>query len=397
MAKTQPTLSWQASRVTRDAIASLMAQTDKPRVSVYLPTHHTSPDCDQDPIRFKSLLKRAEQMLEQQGARAQWIRNALEPGLALQRDDEFWRHQGAGLAAFISEEGLEVFRLPVAVEELVVVADHYHLKPLLQVLASDARFHVLAISQHAVRLFEATRDTMRALDLIDIPRDLRDTVGYDWEQRSLQFHTGTGGAKGQSGMRGGMFHGHGAPRDDEKAEIAQYLREVDEGVVKLVGEEGVPVVLAAVGYIASMYKKLSDHPNVVEQTIDGNPDEMAASDLHRDAWKLVQPIVAEERRGAVARYHEAVGGNRATNDLQHVLGAALDGRIDTIFVTLGEQCWGTFDAQLRVVTKHAAQQPGDRDLLDLAAVQSFVTRAAVYAVPRDEVPDEGMVAAILRY
>jgi hypothetical protein len=380
--------------VTRDAIAHLIADRDGPRVSVYLPTHSTYPDSDQDPIRFKNLLDRAERALELQGVRSG--RAMLEPSRALLRDGDFWRHQAAGLAAFISEDGAWLYRLPLSVEELVVVADQYHLKPLLQLLANDARFHVLAISQQAIRLFEATRDNIRTLDLHDIPSELRDAVGYDWKQRSLQFHTGTGGAGGRLGLRGAMFHGQGAPRDDAKGEIARYLRQVDEGVMKLVNG-GVPLVLAAVDHLVPMYRAVSGHPNIMEEGIVGNPEEASARDLHREGWKLVEPHVAEERRRAAARYRQVAGTGVGTSNLKEVLGAAFDGRVDTLFVALGEHRWGAVGARSQHVEEHDSQQPGDQDLLDLAALQSFVTGAAVYVVLPTEVPGDGMVAAVLRY
>jgi hypothetical protein len=41
--------------------------------------------------------------------------------------------------------------------------------------------------------------------------------------------------------------------------------------------------------------------------------------------------------------------------------------------------------------------PGDEDLLDLAALQTFSTGGTVYAVTPEQMPDKAQVAAIFHY
>ena len=58
---------------------------------------------------------------------------------------------------------------------------------------------------------------------------------------------------------------------------------------------------------------------------------------------------------------------------------------------------GTFDPQTQNVTLHNERQPGDQDLLDLAAVHTFLNHGAVYVIPPEEMPADKRVAAIFRY
>ncbi|CAD5939922.1 hypothetical protein PCC9214_01853 [Planktothrix tepida] len=46
---------------------------------------------------------------------------------------------------------------------------------------------------------------------------------------------------------------------------------------------------------------------------------------------------------------------------------------------------------------HPEAEPGDDDLLNLAAVQTLLNGGIVYAVPPDSVPDEARLAAVFRY
>ncbi|MDZ7622821.1 MAG: hypothetical protein U5J96_00010 [Ignavibacteriaceae bacterium] len=43
---------------------------------------------------------------------------------------EFWGHSLDGLAVLGTTEVFKIIKLPIAVEELVVVADSFHIKPL---------------------------------------------------------------------------------------------------------------------------------------------------------------------------------------------------------------------------------------------------------------------------
>jgi len=51
----------------------------------------------------------------------------------------------------ISPEVFLYYRLPIEFQELVVVSDQFHLKPLLYLINNDGRFYLLALSQNDVR------------------------------------------------------------------------------------------------------------------------------------------------------------------------------------------------------------------------------------------------------
>ena len=381
--------------LTKEQIEQLAAQRNGPRVSIYLPTHRAGRETSQDPIRLKNLLAGAEQELVAQGMRSATAQELLQPATDLLNDRQFWLHQSDGLAVFLAANGMRAFRLPLRVEELRVVSPYYHVKPLLGLLGRDGRFFVLAISLQRVRLFEARRDTIREIDLWDIPQTLRDAVGYDWAERSLQFHTGAGPGKG--GMRRAMFHGHGSPKDDAKQEITTFLRLVDEGVTALLRGERIPLVLAGVEYVMAIYRSVTSYPDVLPDGVEGNADDVSPEELLTRAWPVVKPRFIAEQRIAAERYEALVGTGRASSDLTEVLRAAFAGRVETLLAALDTQRWGTFDETSQRAEVHPERRPGDGDLVDLAAIRALATGADVYAVEPERVPGRGAVAATFRY
>jgi hypothetical protein len=110
----------------------------------------------QDPIRFKNLIRQAEELLVSSGLRGQDARDLLEPVKKLD-NSEFWQYQSDGLAIFISTNVFRYYCLPLNFEELVVVTDRFHFKPLLPLLTGDGKFYILALSQNDVRLLQGTR------------------------------------------------------------------------------------------------------------------------------------------------------------------------------------------------------------------------------------------------
>ncbi|MDH3298313.1 MAG: hypothetical protein OEM96_08575 [Gemmatimonadota bacterium] len=378
-------------------VRELIADNSPGRVSAYLPTHEVGSGTRQDQIRLANLLDDAERSLTD-GLGRKAARRIVAPGRRLVRNHNFWLHQSRGLAVLLSPDiEMRSYRLPINVRERVVVSDRFHVKPLLALLSGDGRFYILAVSQARVRLFVATRDTIRQLDLHDIPDSLRKAVGYDWEQKTLQFHTaGTHGGGAGGGL---VFHGQGAGADDSKKEIQRYFRAVDAGVRDLIGNRRGPVVLATVDYLRPIYRLVSKLPQLLPHGVGGNPDHRPAEQLHEQAWTLVAPLFEAGRREAERTYEELHSGrsDKASDDLEHILPAVFGGRVETLFVSRDAEAWGRFDAHTSVLLRHDHQEPGDCDLLDLAAAEALNRNGNIYALHADEMPGGGQIAAIYRY
>ncbi|MDX1631458.1 MAG: hypothetical protein R3234_06335 [Thermoanaerobaculia bacterium] len=382
------------SLLTREDLQSLHEAAEPPCVSIFLPTHRAGAETQQNPIRFKNLLKAAEEQLRDQGFEER-VESLLEPARRLLEDFDFWQHQSDGLAVFLTPDSRELFRIPRSFEELAVVGDRFHFGPLLPLLTGDGRFHILALSQKRVRLLEATRDSVREMDLHDIPESLQDVVGYDWEERSLQFHTGTGGPGG--GRRRAMFHGQSAAEDDVKEEIAKFLHVVDTGVRRLLPDDREPLVLAGVDYLRAIYRQGSHYPKLMDEGIDGNPDAVTAEELREKAWPIVEPQFRRDQEQAAETFHQLAGSDRASNDLEEVVTAGHDGRVATLFLDVGQHAWGSWDPETRELTMADSPNNGDEDLLDRAALDTLFHGGDVFAVEVEEVPGGGSIAAVFRY
>lgn len=382
------------------SVQQLIEDRGSPRVSIFLPTHERGAETQQDPIRLDNLLDEAERSLKD-GENGREAGVILAPARDLLKDESFWKHQAHGLAVFLSPDEMRLYRLPIELRERVVVAERFHVKPLLPLLTGDGRFLILALSQARVRLFEASRDSIRPLDLHDVPASLRDAVGYDWEERSLQFHAANRGTRADVGTGAGpgvIFHGQGSSADDTKPEVRKYLQAVDRGILRLLQDRSRPLVLAAVEWVASMFRDISKYPNVMKGVVDGNPDRSTPEELREEAWKIVEPQFRAARDTATSRYRELGGGNGGltSDEVADILPAAFAGRVRTLFVARDVERWGRYDEATTRVVLNGERTTGDDDLLDVAAAETLARDGEIYALDAEDMPG-GPIAAIFRY
>lgn len=362
-------------------------------ISLFMPTHRAGREAEQDPIRFKNLLREVEERLSAKGLRTPEVQEILKEPLRLLQDSSFWRRQSDGLALFFSRDVSHFFRLPIQFTELAVITDRFHVKPLLPLLTSDGTFHILAISQNKIRLLEGTRHTVDEIDLGDTPETFAATFPDGFPKKQLQSYAGTpsGGGTGAP-----LFHGHD-PSDDTKKHIQQWFRTLDKAVVDLLADTRSPLVLAGVDNLFPLYKEVNTYPHLVEEGIPGNPDEMKPADFLPPAWAIVEPLFSKERKAGFARYQQLAGTGQTTIDVAEAVLAAHHGRIAVLFVAVGVQVWGRFDPENNRVDLHEAPLPGDEDLLDFTAIQTLLKGGAVFVVSPEEVPDQAFVAAVLRH
>jgi hypothetical protein len=83
--------------LTNESLTELASVHQPPCLSLYQPTHRRHPENQQDPIRFRNLVKALEASLRQKYPVVE-VRLLLEPFEALAHEDDFWNHTLDGLA-----------------------------------------------------------------------------------------------------------------------------------------------------------------------------------------------------------------------------------------------------------------------------------------------------------
>lgn len=378
--------------LTLDEVKVLAQQHQRPSLSFFIPTHRTSPDNQQDPIRFKNLVQEAKRQFEAAGWKPREIEALLQPAFALLEESLFWRHTREGLAVYLAENDFHVYKLPFAVEEQLVIARSYYMKPVLPEFTNNGHYFILAFSLNEVRLFEGTRDSVGQIELpVNVPDSLADTVGQDRDAGTdLQFRADAGG-------EGIFFFRSG--EDPRKVRIEQYLNVLDRALRPTLMAQRSPLVLAGVDYLQPIYRGQSEYPYLMAKGVDGNPDQMSGKELHAASWPVVEPHFREQMDGVFAEYQQMVINGNATSKLEEVVAAAFFGRVRKLVVAVDTPVWGSFDTENGAVTHYQEGQSevDDLALLDFAAMQTILKGGEVFAVTQAEMPTDSPALAVLRY
>lgn len=376
--------------ITRETILSLIEKAGDPSISIFQPTHVKGEQVQQDPIRFKNLLKQAESKLAEQKVEPATIDRLLEEPKKLLDQPLFWQHADQGLAVFITKDMVEYFRVPLSFNEQVQVENHFLITPLIPMITLDGTYTVLCLSQKKIRLLKCTRNSVEPIELQEAPDSLEEYLKYDVNERHLQHHSGQG--KGRA-----IFHGQGGSSDTDNKEVENYLKAVENEVTSILKKRNDPLILAGVDDVVARYRKVNHYNRLMEQAISGNPDTISNEDIKDKGWEVIKSYFLKDMYNDIDRFADLTGSDRQSDNLSQIVEAAYYGKVDSLFVPIGEQSWGWFDQERDTVHHSPDQQNGEHDLINAAAIKTISQGGNVYALDKEQMPNSASIAAIFRY
>lgn len=379
----------------KDFGGGLLDNCDPPCLSIYLPTHRRHPDNQQDPIRFKNLVKTLEGSLLQQFSNDE-IQPLLEPFVALADDRDFWNHTFDGLAVLSARGMFRVYKLQRPVAELAVVADSFHTKPLMRILQSDDRYHVLGLNRDEIKLFEGNRD---ALDEIEpdqgVPRTMTEALGDELTDPHQTVASYGGVGSGHSPMH----HSHGGKESEVDKDAERFFRAVDRAILEHHSQpSGVPLILAALPMHHHMFHDVSHNPFLIQESIDIHPDTLSSIDeLRKRAWQLMEPRYLARLAALVEQFGNARSKGLGEDELAQVAKAVVGGRVATLLIEARREIPGRIDAATGDIQLDNLTHPEVDDLLDDLATLAVKMGGQVVIVPAERMPTKTGIAAIYRF
>lgn len=380
--------------LTNEVLAELLAPHGPPCLSLYQPTHRHHPDNQQDPIRFRNLVKELEASLRRAYPAAE-SRPLLDPFEALARDAGFWNHALDGLAVLGGPDLFRVLRLQRPVRELVVVADSFHTKPLWRFLQSVDRYHVLGLSLHTIRLFEGNRDALDEVDLVPgVPRTISEALGEELTEP----HQTVASYGGVGGTSAAMHHGHGGKKDEVDIDAERFFRAIDRAVLEHYSRpSGLPLILAALPEHHHLFHQVSHNPCLLAEGLRINPDAVAPEELRALAWQVVRPR-HEARLAALAEeFQQARAQGRGSDDVAQVAEAAAAGRVATLLIEADRHVAGRLDHATGATELDELSHPRVDDLLDDLGALVAKMGGRVLVIAADTMPAPTGLAATYRY
>lgn len=377
-----------------DYAAGLLEACEPPCLSLYQPTHRHHPENQQDPIRFRKLVKVLEESLLQRYPTDE-IRPLLDPFLALADDRDFWNHTLDGLAVLGARGMFRVYRLQRPVSELVVVADSFHTKPLMQILQSADRYQILGLSRQEIKLFEGNRD---ALDEIEpahgVPRTITEALG----EELTESHQTVASYGGVGGSHSPMHHGHGGKASEVDSDAERFFRAIDRGILEHHSQpSALPLILATLPEHRHMFHQVSHNPFLLVEGIDIHPDALPIDELRQRAWQVFEPHYLARLAALVEEFGRARSQDLGHDELARVARAVAVGRVATLLIEADREVPGRIDAATGDVEFEDLAPLEIDDALDDLGALALKMGGEVVIVPTERMPTETGIAAIYRY
>jgi hypothetical protein len=358
-----------------------------------MPTHRSYPENQQDPIRYRNLVDAAEQSLKMK-YNGRETRAILEKLRELTDIRAFWNHTLDGLAVVAAADRFDVFRIPRTLPERAIVADSFHVKPLLRYAQSADRFQVLGVTRTETFLYEGNRYEVNRVDTTGLIPTFAEAVGDDQVTEPQRSRLTTGGRMASTGH----FSGHGARKDELDVDTERFFREVSRAAMANISDRSkLPIVLVALPQHQTEFRKHWHNPYLLEDGVPSDPGALPPEKILAEAWKIVEPYYLKRLAELVEAYGTASARQKGGHLVADIARACRDGRIGTLLVDADKTLPGKVDATTGDIHFEKLEHPDVDDLLDDLAELTLRSGGEVVVVPHDKMPTDTGVAAIYRF
>lgn len=368
---------------TPDDLRNLLAPRTGPCISLFLPLPRHGAELAMAPVRFRNLVRRAEAFLAERYD-AKRIRELIAPLAGLAEAVDVFTPGPEGLAAFRADGVLETYRLWPPPPERAVVADSFHVKPLLRSLQDRSRYHVLALGSRRVALYDGSERGLVPRALPGLPAPLEPTAAG--ERRG-------GGRAARGGPGKVPAEGDGGRRE----ETLRLFRAADAALREAL-PGATPILLAGSGSVLPAFREICTHPAVFAEGIEGAVDDVAVDELHERTLPAARRALEARDARLVEDFRKAQDRGLGSDVLTAVAEAAVAGRVRRLVVAGGKTLFGRVDRETGEVTLHAGQSgPQDDDVLDDLAETVLARGGEVFLLDAAKMPNEAAAVAIYRW
>ncbi len=276
-------------------------------VTIILNTHRTRPDNEKDPIVLKNLVKDAETRLLNDYDK-KFAKNIMDR--INQLADSIDHNQNLeSLVLFVSEDVSEFARLPVEVENRVVIDETFATRALVRALNQQKAYYVLVLSRDEARLIEAFND--KVVQEIGKPFPYENNTLYSTDRLELSM------AQGQDNL------------------IEEFFNRVDKEVNQIRNDKPLPILVCTEERNFHHYLKIADRKDTILGHLNKNRMHEKDHAIVREAWPVMQEKQIEKNDSKLGELKIALGSGMFLSDFGDIWKAILEGRGKTLFVQEG--------------------------------------------------------------
>ncbi len=378
--------------IVEDFTHDIFKEKEGPFVSIYQNVHKAPSETQQDIIMFKNHLKTVEASLKEKYDDT-LINTILDQIRPLKEEKDFWNTNREAIAIFASRNDYVVFRLNRPVKDKAIVADSFHIKPLIRYFQTRGTFDVLALNRESFSLYTCTQDICHEVSFEPgTPVTKEEVLGYLDEEGYLS-HASYNGADSQA-----MYHGHEDNKNIIEKDTERYFRYVDHFINDTYSKPtNRPLILWALPEHQGEFRKISKNAYLIEEGINHSDNELTEEKVRATAWEVVEPKYKEEIQQIIDTYEHAHAKGLASDNINEIGKKAIAANIDTAIIQSEKTIAGKLNKEDGTIIEGKIKDPMYDDVLDDLAEVIHQQGGKVIVLDEEEMPTDKGIAAIFRY
>ena len=277
-------------------------------ISILMTTHRTKPDYLKDALHLKNMIKEVETRLMVDIGKKD-ANKLLDKVNDLANSIDHSQNMET-LILFVNEDIAEYTRLPIKVEDRVVIDETFATRDLIRAMHLETHYYILVLSQEKIRLIEAING--HAVKEIGNPFPIENT----------QFFSKNRAANAIASRQTSL--------------VAEFFNQADKDVNAIRKTNPLPVFICGLEENKNEYYKIADLKDTIfDRFLNKNKISDPVHAIVDEVWSIVKDYVVEKNNERKEDLKKAVGENKFLSDTNEIWKAISEGRIQTLFIEQG--------------------------------------------------------------
>ncbi|WP_374079538.1 hypothetical protein [Bdellovibrio bacteriovorus] len=371
-------------KLNHEDLLRLTSVQDGPCISIYIPA---MPEKTLQ-LEYEALVRRATHLLSFD-PREELRENLLETLYNFNPAEHFSSRE-QGLALFVNKHWNSYFLAGHELPSKVVVAETFHLKPLIEDLQGSHIYRVLVISAEEALLLNCDGNTGSESHTFLFHQG-QHSNSIHWKHQDESETAQIPHLK--SSLRG---RGTNDSQFKRKSGVKLFLRWIEAKISKEEAYKTLPLFVFTNDTLFNAYKEVSTHPSPVLCKIDPTKGIPRMEALIHQAGLHIQNNISKHKNLSTLEMEELARQKKVIDDLVKISRAALNGKVKTLFLRDNSEIWGQLHRKSSQITFHEKQiNSKDDDILDDIACEVIRHGGEVVVLNDKDMPTRSPAAAIL--
>lgn len=354
-----------------------------PFVTLYQKVELAPPNTEREQIKFKNQLKKVQDLLKKECNEA--TGDALiEQMEKVPNDKSFWSVNKGTVAFFFTPDETYYYRLSTRIQDSVEIGERPNVLPILQEFQYIDNYYLLCLNYDRFSLYKGMLDKIEPLELPeDAPSTIEEVMGYEYSDPQQI----TGGRAGSSNV-----HGTTELSDEREKDMKTYYLTIDHFIFEnYTRDTQLPLVLFALTENQAAFREVSKNKKLSEERIESSPSQLNHQQIEKEVAKLSERVIKNCHDAILSRFRETAPQYKLEDQLQDMVIASIEGRIDILFIDNNAEVKGSIKQNGRL------DYGGNNNILNQIALNVMSTDGKVYVLEKEQMPEMKDIAAILRY